>query len=205
MAVLPLVLLASVKCRLITAADSTQAAEASEVRVRPVDGDDAGKENPMAAGVTISERAAGLPTFLIPPPMKVLSISVYDASSNELLWAAVPDSFTFPTGNVSGGSAREPIKSDNMEEQQHSGVDDGRKRELAATAGGIISEVAYGTAPNGFHQLMPVGGPARSLDSGNYLLASPDELRPARPDALPRQATRIAEVDRVPTDVAVEV
>jgi hypothetical protein len=168
MAVSLLVLLASVRCQLTTVEASTQAAEASVAKVQPVAGDNdlSGERVRVFAG------ADAIPRFSFREPMRVLSISVYDIASEELLWVAVPETFMLRTGQVMSGTPQLDRAS-----ETDSFVDSESTTEIRESIGHPVTEFAYGSAPDGFHQLVPVEGfPPPLTASGQYLLVIDGEF-----------------------------
>jgi len=166
LAVLPLVLLALVRCQLITKEGSFQVAEASAVKVVPVAG------NNNRSRVSVVFEADGVPRFLVQPPMQTLSISFYDPDSKELLWVAVPKTFSLASGQVLSGTPQ----------RGRSDIDDpGYRNELGAGSDSTLEEplgeFLYGSPPEGFHQLLPTAGGPRPLErEKRYLLVINGEL-----------------------------
>ncbi|MBV9477940.1 MAG: hypothetical protein JO315_17855 [Acidobacteria bacterium] len=120
--------------------------------------------------IAVSTRADGLPLLSLSPPMRVLTISVFDKQTNELLWAAVPEAFGSHSGTVIGGVARRtPTRGQDGPEvgfYNQGAVD----TELLRSTGVVVKQILYGIPPAGFRQLAPQGAAAPSLRPGEYLV-----------------------------------
>lgn len=122
-----------------------------------------GESDRAPVHLEVASWTGGTPAFAVRPPVRALTIALYEETSGEPIWIVVSNSFSPMGGEVVGGVTVEASPSEAL------GVDN--FVDLTGRAGAVASSFTYGAVPKGFQQMMPTAGGPRPLQKGaRYVL-----------------------------------